>query len=977
MSRASGAGVGRCSRPAATYALAARLADRAAALCRAVRAALAAEPENGRLRRLTRALRVSLGHNPTDDEFADMYAQTLACGWLSARFGPHPGAAAESVLRVGSPWFRALLAPFLDPEGQANAANGGPGDFFQLAARALRDALGETDVEDLLRDFGSRHPQEDPLIHFYAIFLQEYDRQTRRSRGVFYTPAPIVSCIVRSVDEILRAEFGLADGLADTSTWAEMARRLPGLSIPEETGPAEPFVQILDPAAGTGNFLAEVIHVVHRTMASKWRAGGRGAAEIAGLWSEYVPRHLLPRLYGFELLMPSYAIAHLKLAMTLAETGYRFPEGVTARLYLTNSLEPARGAPPGGPRLAPDLAREFREARRAKSQLAATVVLGNPPYAAISSNKNPWIDGLLKGQLPGGRRTGSYYEVDGRPLGEKKVWLQDDYVKFIRYGQWRIERSGAGIMGCISNHSFLDHPTFRGMRQCLWTTFPQITLLDLHGNAKNKEVCPDGDADANLFPIEQGVAISLMWRAPGPQVPAVRHGDVWGSRAAKCQMLQARTALSLASARLAPRTPFYLFVPFDETHQAEYEAGWKLTDLMPLNVTGMVTARDHFVVDFERSTLLERIAAFRSRALSDQEIRKRFFAGRTRSRNYPAGDSRGWQLSAARRRVRNDPAWDQRLERCLYRPFDKRWVYYADWMVDWPRVERMRHMRSGENVGLIARRQMAGGEATCFFVADELVCDGVIRSDNKGSESLFPLYLLGVPGTSRGTGRQANLHAGFVRAVGEAARLSWREEGHGDLRSCFGPEDLLHLAYAQFFSPTYRARFAPLLRVDFPRVFVPAGPDLFAALCRLGADLVALHLLRVDYSAASWNRRRSRHGNPLERPAIALQGEGPPEVGRGFPRFQDGKVYISRTRWFPEVTAAVWEFRVGSYRVCEKWLKDRRGRALTEEEIAHYGRVVVAIRETLRLMRQVDEVIAAHGGWPRAFVAQPPPLPPR
>lgn len=971
--------------------LAVRLAGWASAIRRKAHAALAVETEQGRLRRLLNACRESLLQDLPEDDFADMLAQTIVYGLLLARLSPSAAAAPDVMRRMvpaTSPLLQELMSTFSRDGRRQRASSGNVLDFGELDLQEVTDTLRQADIQAVLRDFDNRNPQEDPVIHFYELFLREYDPQRRMQRGVFYTPRAVVSFLVRSVHELLQTAFGLEDGLASTVTWREMADRhpplplgegrgqgghvleYPGISLPNGTDPDSPFVTVLDPATGTATFLVEVIDVIYRTLTAKWDRQRLTPAQQKAAWNDYVPRHLLPRLYGYELLMAPYAVAHLKLGLKLWETGYEFGSDQRVRVYLTNALEPATDhAEPGlFSDCTPWLAHEARAVNAVKRQQRFTVVLGNPPYSGVSSNMNSWIDGLLKRRLGAGGRAGSYYEVDGRALGEKKLWLQDDYVKFIRLGQWLIEETGIGILGYVSNHGYLDNPTFRGMRQSLRATFPCISVTDLHGNAKKSERCPDGRADENMFEIEQGVAIGVLWRPPERPAATVRHSELWGDREGKGKALLGTTAVGIESRQLWPASPFYLFAPFDDTKRSEYEAGWTLTEVMPVNVTGMVTARDHFVIDFDRNVLLERIAIFRS-SLSDQEVRDRYFAGHTRSQKYPDGDTRGWKLSAARQRVLQDPDWERRPERCLYRPFDKRWVYYVDWMVDWSRRDRMRHMLSGENVGLIARRQMLGANLTFFFATDCLISDGVIRSDNKGSESLFPLYLDPEPGAlGAPAGREANLNTQFVQAVGGATGLAWAAAGRGDLQTSFGPEDVLHFLYAQFFSPAYRRRFADLLRRDFPRVFLPGSRGLFAALCRCGADLLALHLLRGEYPAASWNQGNLIEQNPFQNPGSQLAGDGPAEVTKGFPKFLHGNVYIQPSRWFTDVPAAVWEFQIGTYRVCEKWLKDRRGRKLSQDDILHYQRIVVALSETIRLRREIDEAVDQHGGWPDAFL---------
>ena len=439
-------------------------------------------------------------------------------------------------------------------------------------------------------------------------------------RGVFYTPRPIVSYIVRSVHTLLRSEFELKDGLADTATWEEMAERREGLSIPEAISPDQGFVQILDPATGTGTFLVEAIDLIHKTLVAKWKAQGHGEKKTDALWNEYVPKHLLPRLHGYELLMAPYAIAHLKIGLKLYETGYRFGSDKRARVYLTNALESEQDFSQGAFDFAiPALADEAQAVNKVKRAARFTVIIGNPPYSGHSANKGAWIRELLRGSAST-LRVENYFEVDGGPLNERNPkWLNDDYVKFIRLAHWQIERTGRGVIGFITNHSYLDNPTFRGMRESLAATFPRAHLLDLHGNAKKKERVPDGGKDENVFDIQQGVAIGLFMCPPSGTVPirpTYNHADVWGVReqtggAGKYDRLVASDVANTEWHALSLKAPLRLFVPRDERLNDEYEAGWKITDIFLIYGVGMTTARDHVVIDFAREPLIERASLFR------------------------------------------------------------------------------------------------------------------------------------------------------------------------------------------------------------------------------------------------------------------------------------------------------------------------------------------------------------------------------
>ena len=946
-----------------------RLAELARSIRDRIRTALDIETEAGPLTRLTKAFQTTLVHDLDEGSFADMYAQTISYGLLSARITDPARRTADDFaahMRT-NPFLRELMETFLRVGGRRGKA-GGPGiDFDELGVSEVVELLDLANMEAVVRDFGDRNPQEDPVIHFYEHFLSAYDKEQKVNRGVFYTPRPVVSYIVRSVDELLRSEFGLTDGLADTTTWGEMAKRHEDLKIPEGTAPTKAFVQILDPATGTGTFLVEVIDLIHNTMAAKWKSQGHGEKKIRTLWNDYVPKHLLPRLHGYELLMAPYAIAHLKIGLKLFETGYRFESDERARVYLTNALEP-----PGDGQLTldflPALAHEAAAVNEIKRKQRFTVVIGNPPYSGVSSNMGPWINGLLKGRLPDGTPTASYYHVDGEPLGERKVWLQDDYVKFIRLSQRLLDGTGVGVHGYISNHGYLDNPTFRGMRWSLMQSFRQIRVLDLHGNLKKKEAPPGGGRDVNVFDIQQGVAIGLFTKAAAAR--SVRHADLWGERESKYRWLLEHGSLATEWAQLEPAPPFYLFEPFDDSGTGDYYNGPAINQIMPVNVTGIVTARDGFVIDLEPSALLDRIETFLDNRLSDTEVKKRLGL----KENY------AWRVAAARSELRaatkRKPLEDF-VTKILYRPFDERFIFWHPSVVWRPRTEAMPHLLAGENVALIACRQQARGddEWAQVFATSRIAESCAISNITREINYLFPLYLY--PGVGKAAeslfsrwakgkdGRTPNLDSGFVEQIAAAIELRFVSDGRGDLRKTFGPEDVLAWICAVFHSPRYRERYEAQLKLDFPRVQLPGSAELFRKLAEAGHELLVLHVLES-----------------LELDDFITTYTGPrnPEVGRV--GWSDGTVWLDAgktsareghratrpgTIGFHGVPEEVWDFHIGGYQVCHKWLKDRKGRTLSDEDIAHYQKIVVALTETIRIMAEIDEVIEAHGGWPGAF----------
>ncbi|MDD9979335.1 MAG: putative DNA binding domain-containing protein [Boseongicola sp.] len=971
--------------------LAIRLADLASDIRALVNQLLEAEDDTGPMRTMLSAFQKNLIHDLDDDGFADMFAQTIAYGMLAARISRPAGIVADNLSDMvprTNPFLMELFGNFLKIGGRDKRMGL---DFDELGIRDVVDVLNDADMEAVLRDFGDRNPKEDPVIHFYELFLKEYDPQKRMQRGVFYTPRPVVSFIIRGVDEILRTEFGLPLGLADTSTWAEVAARNDRITIPAHVEPDAPFVQILDPATGTGTFLVEVIDLIYKRMKQHWKAQGKTVDEINAAWNDYVPRHLLSRLTAFELLMAPYTIAHMKVGLKLSETGYTFGSDERARIFLTNALEPARDVDMEFDFMSEALAHEAKASNGAKAKTPFTAVLGNPPYSGISKNMFPWIDGLLKGREPDAHLRRSYYEVDGVPLGEKKIWLQDDYVKFLRLSQYLIERSSCGVLGVISNNGYLDNPTFRGMRWHLMQSFPSISIIDLHGSTKKKETSEGGGLDQNVFDIEQGVGIGLFSSVAQKAGVSVRH--VYGDRETKFNALLNGMEKSHPETLILPSAPFFFFKDQDETHAEEYRAGTSVAKIFPSNVTGILTARDHVAIGFDVEELSATVELFRDASVSDPEIRNRFWPAK-KANKYSPGDSRGWKLPNARLALQRMNSPSDKIHPLTYRPFDIRKVFYDPALVDWGRWDIMPSMTDGENIGLVTTRQCKDNwdaKASSTIIGHKALNDYDINS-------LLPLWL---QQTSNESVRRPNIERAWALGIGHFLALAYEDgiprgeqqgfgpdfqrpkaeqlgpldtpwDGRGDLTRTFGPRDLFDYIYAVLHSPGYRKRYAEFLKSDFPRIPTPKDRASFAELVPLGRDLVALHLLRPDEAPI------------LERSEVRFAGSGEARVENGYPKYENGKVMINGSRWFEDVPQSTWEFHVGGYQVCQKWLKDRAGkggknpqpgRILTVGDILHYRRVVVALTETRRLMAEIDHVIEGHGGWPDAFY-QPPPPPP-
>ena len=930
-----------------------RLAERLADLARETRkkanAALAIESATGPLRTLMDAFKKALIHDLDDDGFADMYAQTIAYGLLSARISRTEGLTADNMadmVPVTNPFLKEMLESFLRLGGRRRSGQGWTGiDFDELGINEIVQVLREANMEAVLRDFGDRNPQEDPVIHFYEHFLKEYDAKKRMQRGVFYTPRPVVSYIVRSVHELLQTEFGLADGLADTATWGDMLERHPGLKLPPLTdspgekqniSPDESFVQILDPATGTATFLVEVIEVIHATLKVKWKQQRLTEAQQVAAWNDYVPRHLLPRLHGFELMMAPYAIAHMKIGLKLAETGYKFGSEERARIYLTNTLEPwVKQLPLIGFEALAHEAAAVNEIKRSKR---FTVVIGNPPYAGVSANMSEATSALIE----------PYKFIDGNPLGERKHWLQDDYVKFIRLAQLVVERAGVGVLGYITNHGYLDNPTFRGMRQNLIHSFSDIRVLDLQGSVKKRDAETLARRDENVFDIEQGVAIGVFLRPLKPHASTiVHHASLLGPRAEKYEWLTRRA--SVTQTQLNPSSPYYFFVKREENHREEYEALISVTSVFQIWSTGVQTSRDSFAVAPTRQELEKRLEEFLSATVSDHRLKDA----------YGLKDMSFWRIAEVRRDFRRVAHPSSYIRPIDYRPFDTQYVIFHEMIIHRPKAKVMRHMLAGGNLALLLPRQLAGEDFHHALCSRSLAEMCVISTKTTEQNNLFPLYLYEEEGglsfsttevKKRCLTRSPNFTPQFLRTIAKA--LGVQPAGPHDLPAELTPEDIFHYAYAVFHSPGYRSRYAEFLKIDFPRLPLTGSLELFRALVQLGGDLVALHLLESP---------------TLDHPITEFIGSRNPEVEK--PSWSQDTVWVDKrqTIGFKGVPEAVWNFHIGGYQVCQKWLKDRKGRTLSDDDIAHYQKIVVALNETIRLMQEIDEVIDQHGGWPGAF----------
>lgn len=821
------------------------------------------------LLRIYESVKKMLVHDLTPEAFADMYAQTLVYGLFVARYHDESDdtfsrAEARDLVPESNPFLRQFFNHIAGPD-------------FNKRLRYIVDELcavfATANVHELMEEYFKKNGAaegQDPVIHFYEDFLKEYDAELRKKMGAYYTPLPVVRFIVRAVDHVLKTDFGLADGLADTA-------KLPN---------GQHKVQVLDPAVGTGTFISAVIRLIYERLIEQGQKGR---------WPAYVHHDLLPRIHGFELMMAAYTIAHLKLSIAFKQTGFTI-FNKRLGIYLTNSLEQAS---PQADLLslgfAQSIAEEAKEVAVIKNGTPIMVVLGNPPYSVSSSNKGGWIQNLIKD-----------YKKD---LGEKKINLDDDYIKFLRFSEHFIEKNKSGVVAMITNNSFIDGITHRQMRKHMLETFDDIYVLDLHGNAKKKEKTPDGGKDENVFDIQQGVAISVFVRKEGTKqgLGSVHHAELYGVRESKFAALDTGDMKSIKWEALKYAEPSYFFVPKDFGLDGEYNKGFSLADFFTKYGSGVITRNDEITIKFREAELLSLLDDFKN--MNEGELREK----------YGIRDGASWKLKPAQADVIQNQSINKPVE-ILYRPFDIRHTLYthkSGGFLNRPVFATMHNMLS-KNLALTTARIVPPNQDWDRV----FVCNSVVDIHSTSDQTyVFHLYNYLDDG-SRVPNLNKEIVANIEKTVGKTT-----------------PEDIFDYIYAVLHSPSYREKYKEFLKIDFPRVPYPKDKKQFATLTALGKELRELHLLE----------------SPKVRKYITSYDIEGSDMVEKIAR-KDDKVYINTEQYFGGVPEIAWNFYIGGYQPAQKWLKDRKGRTLTNEDIEHYQKIIVALVETDRVMKEMDKI---------------------
>ena len=910
-------------RDAAT--LTAQLAAEAQGIRNRILEILEVESANGYVHLLYDKFKNTLIHDMTEKQFADMYAQTVVYGLFSARCmddTQETFSAAEAVdcIPNTNPFLKSLMRECLGSQSRSVLS------FDELEIGNVVDLLKHTKTDAIIADFNRQTGggKEDPVIHFYEEFLTAYDKAQKVQRGVYYTPQPVVNFIVRAVDTIIKKDFGMEDGLASTATktikvMRQSKRKVGDYYKQVEDTEEVPAVQVLDPSTGTGTFIRQTILQIYENF--KEMNKGLSADALKKAWNEYVPAHLLPRINAFELMMAPYAVAHMKLAMVLKDTGYEFKSDKRLNVYLTNSLEEPGDSSDQFSLWSDPLAAESVEANKVKKNTGIDIVIGNPPYSGESANKNDYILSLMD----------DYKKEPGKAIRlqeQNSKWINDDYVKFIRYAQSIIENSTQGILAFINPHGFIDNPTFRGMRWALLSAFSEIYILDLHGNAKKREVSPDGTKDENVFDIQQGVCIFIGIRGKGKKCQ-VFHADLYGSRERKYSVLNDIAFEDISWTEVTPAAENYLFIEQNTELTKKWDTFFKLEEVFPVNGVGICSKRDPIAFHDCKEDLVEVLNDFT--ILSEDAIKKKYNV---------TSESRDQKVVYAKENIIKYGIKEEYIKQCLYRPFDLKWTYYTDKVrgfLAYPVFKVLSNMLY-DNVGLIVSRQGQASDLANWnvvFATDKIVDLNIFR---RGGGCLFPLYIY-----SREFGRtvrKPNLNKTIVHDFSSRLGLRLSEEALVDRDKYYTPEDFWNYIYAVLHSPVYRRTFKEFLNLDFPRIPFIDDIEKFWKLVDLGNALKNVHLMKDTEVVSLCEATLSDGSNVIEKLT-----------------YKDNAVYINKQQCFTPIPQPVWDFQIGGYQPLEKWLKDRKGTVISESDINLYKFIVGAIEKTLDLMATVDSVM--------------------
>lgn len=881
------------------------------------------EHQEGKLFGLYSIFRTNIHIELTLDEFADAFSQTLVYGLFLAKLNAlDEKVSLENAKRFIPISFELIkeLVDFLDEldkdeykeirwivEEVLSIMN-------NLNLNSLQESLSYKNWHRTLSKDMKDIVLKDPYVYFYEDFLAAYDKKMRKAKGVYYTPPPVVSFIIRAIDDILIDKFGIKDGFADRQK-----------------------VTVLDFATGTGTFLLDIFENIFEKLPQK-----------SGKHELIVKEHLLKNIFGFEYLIAPYTIAHLKLSQFLADNGYRLSKGERLQVYLTNTLEPLI---PVHNAFVPALYEEGKKAKDIKEK-PILVITGNPPYKGHSQNPSYKIvkkeinkeTKYIKELTWIGKEIENYKIVDGKKLHERNPkWLQDDYVKFIRFAQLKMEQVDEGIVGIITNHSFLDNPTFKGMRQSLINTFHEIYFLDLHGNVKKKEKNPEGGKDENVFDVKPGVCISIFLKSKidkssESNLCKLYHAEIWGLRNTKYSYCLSESIKNIKWTQIFPKSPDYIFKPQSKKLKKIFDSFIHIKDIFMLSGNGIVTKRDKLVVGKSENELIYKLSQFNNPEYSDDKIKELF--------NIPLKDKDKWDMRKAREYLNSSGIDENKIVRIHYRIFDKRYLYQDKILVARLVKDISTNFSSNysvNNISLILGRAGHNVDQSTSWnlvFASDLMTD--INLFYRGGATNFLLYIKNTQ--AGGFFVSDSISNEYIENI----NIEFRNFIDNKYNHRFTPEKILGYIYAVLHSPTYRKKYAEFLKSDFPRIPFPDNKREFEKLSSLGWELTQVHIMK---DLGIYLKEINDIGN--------YSGNGNNEVVK-VEYLKDIKTKLFRIKinpdqYFDNIPEEIFNFYIGGYQVLDKYLKDRKGRTLTLDEIENVEKVVKIIRFTIEQMKKIDK----------------------
>ncbi len=851
----------------------------------------------GRLYDLYTTFRDFVFEKLTISEFADAFAQMLIYGLFLAKLNAETKEINLYNVKSFIPASNKLLKELVNFLDELDNQEYKRTRWIVEEVLTIMNNLQISEIQESLSFKNLKKDQDnltikDPYIYFYEDFLASYDYDLRKSKGVYYTPPSVVNFIVRGINHILTTIFQIKDGFADRKQ-----------------------ITVLDFATGTGTFLLEILRQIFETLPEK-----------SGKRKDIITEHILKNIYGFEYMIAPYTIAHLKLSQFLKNEGYEMQENDKFQIYLTNTLVPMDKqikVP-----LLPALSKEIRNAQMVKDT-PILVITGNPPYNKKSKNTGVWITELLKGHDTTAKESSAeqpnYYMIDGKKLNERQSWLQDDYVKFIRFAQWKMHNIEYGVIGIITNHSFIDNITFRGMRQSLFNSFDQLYFLDLHGNAKREENVPAGMKNENIFDIEQGVCISFFVKKKGLE-KKVFHADLWGTRTEKYKQCIENNFDTIKWKEVKPKSPYYFFIPRQNGEMEKYRTWWSVTKIFKEFSLGLMTGNDKQTIHFEKKSLIETIDFIKNNDY--HEIKKKFNIDK---------EIITWQIADVKQDV-NTNFKEENIRQVHYRLFDVRYIYFSGKSAGF--ISRGRNINVHliqKNTAILLPRQISKKTFQHVFCTDKITDMCCFSTETKGANQIFPLYLYHLE-IDKNLQKSLNKELNFTKEPNFTKEfLSYLKEKY---KTDFTPEQIFGYIYAVLHSQTYREKYLDDLKIDFARIHFVNSNHEFIELSNQGTSLLEAHLLK--------NIPNKNIGEFL--------GQGDKIVETVSYNEKTQQIFINNFQYFEKVAPEVYEFKIGGYEPIEKYLKSRKDRVLTIDEIETVENIIKVIDFTIDKMIEIEDL---------------------